>query len=313
MGSPDEAASRVDRRSRCTRTNLSSGAMLAFLIASGSSVAATCPALDKTLLDKGFPDVAPWRVNSGGSTECSFSARTSSINFGFNHSIASSDAAARTAAAEMRQAVASTSVVTPMLSLGDDGIAYQPKKPNGQVDAKSMFFSGQRGTVGVSGYLNLDKPITEQQRILAANLISGTLGLASSPKALAKASQCRYLDAALVSRLLPAGDSSSIVPDASNCIVSAGGAVITVAITKDTRGWSGAQRMFKDDGCTVEAVADLGKSASIAHHCRKGNARAEVAFVTASRTVRVLFAPPAEPTAAQRETLVQLARFASQN
>ena len=49
--------------------------------------------------------------------------------------------------------------------------------------------------VGVSGYLNLKDPITPAQRVLAGNLIASTLGIATNPKALAKATNCRYLDA----------------------------------------------------------------------------------------------------------------------
>ena len=165
-----------------------------------------------------------------------------------------------TATTDMRQAVAGTSLVEPMPSLGEQGFTYQPKKDNGQIDRTSMFFYGHRGRVNVSGYLNLKDPITPAQRDLAANLIAGTLGVATSPKALAKATNCRYLDPNLVKRLLPAGDVSTIVPDANNCVLSAGGNVITVAVTKDARGWATAERMLKDGGCTVDTLTNLGKA-----------------------------------------------------
>ncbi|MET0204499.1 MAG: hypothetical protein ABW276_09335 [Casimicrobiaceae bacterium] len=281
------------------------------LLASAPVLAQKCPALDITMLNKGFSEVAPWRVVSGGPAECSFMTRSSSVNLGFNHMVARSAEAAQAAAAEMMQAVAPTSVVEPKLSLGESGFTYQPKKENGQVDRTSMFFYGHRGTVGVSGYLNLKDPITPAQRVLAGNLISSTLGIASNPNALAKATNCRYLEPNIVARLLPAGDVSTIVPDANNCVASAGNSVITVAIAKDSRGWGQAERIFKNEGCSVDPLSNAGKGAGIAYHCRTGNPRAEVVVTTGNRWVRVLYAPGAEPSLGDREALAELARFAA--
>ncbi|MCC6195149.1 MAG: hypothetical protein IT518_11825 [Burkholderiales bacterium] len=282
------------------------------LLASAAAFAQKCPAIDVSMLNKGFSEAAPWRVMSGGPGQCSFTTRNSSVNFGYTHMVASTAQAATAAAVEMRQAVAATSVVEPMPSLGEHGIAYQQRKPDGQVDRASMFFYGHRGTVGVSGYLNLKDPITPAQRDLAANLIAATLGVATNPKALAKETHCRYLDANLVERLLP-GDKSTIVPDANNCLVSADGNVITVAVTKDARGWPAAQRLLEEGGCTVDPLPNLGKRAGIAHHCSKGNPRAEVVVVTGTRMIKFLYAPTAEPSADARAALVELARAGARN
>ena len=201
-----------------------------------------------------------------------------------------------------------------MPSLGEKGIAYQPKKPDGSIDRTSMFFYGYLGSVNVSGYLNLKDPITPEQRDLAADLLAGTLGVvATSAKALAKITNCRYLDDNLVKRLLPADDMSSIVPDANNCVVSAGGKVITVSVVKDARGWSAAERLLKGGGCTVDTLPNIGKGAGIAHHCREGNPRAEVVVVTGSRMFKVLYVPAAEPSAEDRALVVELAKFAARN
>ena len=292
----------------------SSFLVLFLLLASATPVAAQkCPAIETSMLDKGFSEVAPWRVVSGGTGECSFMTRSSSVSFGFNHMVTASADGAVTATTEMRQAVAATSLVEPMLSLGEQGFTYQPKKDNGQIDRTSMFFFGHRGRVNVSGYLNLKDPITPAQRDLAANLIAGTLGVATNPKALAKATNCRFLDPNLVRRLLPAGDMTTIVPDPNNCVVSAGGSVITVAVTKDSRGWATAERLLKDGGCTVDTLPSLGKGAGIAHHCSKGNPRAEVVFITGGRMFRLLYVPAAEPSADDRAALVELARAAARN
>ena len=287
-----------------------------FLLLAGmtSAVAQKCPTIDVSMVNKGFPEAGPWRVMSGGPGECSFTTKNTSVNFGFSHMVAKSAQAATASATEMRQAVVATSLVQAMPTLGEKGIAYQPKKPDGSIDRTSMFFYGHLGGVNVSGYLNLKGPITPAQQDLAANLLAGSLGVvATSAKALAKITNCRYLDENLVKRLLPAGDVSSIVPDANNCVVSADGRVITVAVTKDTRGWAAAEGLLKNGGCTVDPIPNLGKGAGIAHHCKQGNPRAEVMVVTGSRMYKVLFAPAAEPSADDRALLVELGRFAARN
>jgi hypothetical protein len=72
-----------------------------------------------------------------------------------------------------------------------------------------------------------------------------------------------------------------------------------------------AERMLKNEGCTVDPLPSLGKGAGIAYRCANGNPRAEVVVATGSRWVRVLYAPSAEPTARDREALVEVARFAA--
>jgi hypothetical protein len=279
------------------------------LLASSAAAAQKCPAIDITLLNKGFAEAAPWRVASGGPAECTFMAKGSSVSLGFNHMVAASPALARASAVEMKNAVKATSAIEPVPALGEDGFAYQPRKDNGQVDRASMFFYGHRGTVGVSGYLNLKDPITPAQRDLAANLIASTLRVATDAKALAKATNCRYLDGELVARLLPTGERSTIVPDANNCVVSADNRVITVAVARNARGWAEAERLLRNEGCTVDVVPGLGTGAGLAHHCSRGIPRAEVVVVNGSRWLRVLYAPPGEPGADDRAALIELARF----
>jgi len=283
------------------------------LLAGVPALAQKCPSIETYLMDKGFSEYAPWRVMSGGPGQCSFSTKNTSVNFGFSHVVSPTSEAARAAALDMKRAVAATSVVEPMPSLGEEGFTYQQKKPNGEVDRSQMFFYGHRGTIGLSGYLNLKGQITPEQRLLAGNLLSTTLGAASNPRMLAKESNCRYLDANLVKRLLPSGDQSIVVPDANNCVLSADGRAITVSVSKDSRGWAAAERLLKEGGCTVETIPNFGKGAGIAHHCTKGNPRAEVVVVTGNRMFKVLFAPPAEPSADERDTLVELARYAARN
>jgi hypothetical protein len=292
--------------------NLPSIVGVCLLVANAAAVAAQeCPSIETSMVDKGFYAAAPWRVVSGGAAECSFMTANTSINFGFNHMVTESAEGARIAAVEMRDAVSASSAVEPMLSLGEEGFAYQPKKESGEIDRTSMFFYGHRGRVNVSGYLNLADGITSEQRDLAANLIATTLGVAARPRALAKQTKCPHLDAGRVRRLLPTGDLSSIVTDPDNCVVSADGRVITVAVTKDARGPQTVERMLRDSGCTVAPLPRLGKTAGIAHHCSEGNPRAEVLFASRSRMFRLVFVSTGEPGEDERTALIKLAEAAA--
>ncbi|HEU4665531.1 MAG TPA: hypothetical protein VFS55_15990 [Dokdonella sp.] len=277
---------------------------------SGMAVAAQkCPAIETAAVSKGFGS-GPWRVMSGGPGACSFMAANSSVNFGFSHIVSESPDLARKAAVEMRDAVAGTSEIEPMPSLGEEGFAYRMKNDAGEADPKSMFFYGHRGSVGVSGYLNLAGSITPAQRDLAANLIAGTLGVATRPKALAKETDCPYLDDDLVKKLLPTGNVSVIVPDRNNCVMSADGRVITVAVMKNARSREAAEGMMRSGGCTLDPLPKFGTTAGVVHHCFEGNPRAQVIVATGGRMLEVTYVPGQEPTDEQRATLVELAEFA---
>ena len=283
-----------------------------FLLSTCSTAnAQKCPTIDIAMLNRGFADVGTWRAISGGPGECSFMARSSSVSFGFNHLVSPSVQAAQSAAADMRKAVAATSRVEPLANLGEDGFTYQQKGPNGQVDPTSMFFYGSRGSVGVSGYLNLPRPITPEQRLFAANLIVGTLGVASNARALVKASNCRYLDPELVQKLLPAADVTTSIPDADNCVVSAGGSTIVVSVTRGAGNLASAQNLLNNGGCTVTPVPALGRDARIAHACTVGNARAQVVTSAGGRNYVILYTSGAEPSAAERDVLIALAKGAA--
>jgi len=270
-----------------------------------------CPLIETSLVDKGFSDVAPWRVLSGGQGECSFMTANTSISFGFNHMVTPSTEAATAAAVGMREAVAATSVVEPMLALGEEGFSYQMKKDDGEVDPAQMFFYGHRGSVNVSGYLNLAKPITPAQRDFAGHLVASTLGVATSPKALAKETNCPYLDPGMVQRLLASDEVSAIVPDKTSCVLSADRRVVTVAVTKTTQNRAMAQALLGAGGCTVDALPKLGKPSGLMHHCSEGNPRAEAVFLAGGRMFRLVFAGAAEPSDGERAALVELAEFAS--
>jgi hypothetical protein len=281
--------------------------------AAAASAATKCPFIDVALLNKGLPDGAPWRVMSGGQGECSFTAKDTSVSFGFSHMVSESTEQATDAAKSMKEAVAPMSRLEPLPVLGEYGIDYNMKNKTGMPDEKSMFFYGHSGRVGVSGYLNLKNAITTQQRDFAANLIASTLGVAGNARALKKESNCPFFDDSLVKSLLPSGDVTISVPNKNSCVVSASGSVLMVSVDSSSQSAQAASNMLKGSGCTVDPLPKFGKVAGIAHHCSGGNPRAQVLFVSAGRMFDVTFVPTSEPTEAQRNTLIELAEFAAKH
>jgi len=281
--------------------------------ASAAPAATKCPFIDAALLNKGLPDGAPWRVMSGGQGECSFTAKDTSVSFGFSHMVAESTEKATEAARSMKEAVVPTSRVEPLPVLGEYGIDYNMKNEAGMPDEKSMFFYGHSGRVGVSGYLNLNNAITRDQRDFAANLIASTLGVAGSARALKKETNCPYFEDSLVKRLLPSGDVTISIPNKDSCIVSASGSVLMVSASSSAQSAQAVSNMLKDNGCTVDSLPKFGKVAGIAHHCSGGNPRAQILFVSGGRMFDVTLVPTSEPTEAQRATLIELAEFAAKH
>ena len=287
---------------------------LGALVFGGTAFAATnCPLIDIALLNKGLPEGAPWRVMSGGQGECSFTAKDTSVSFGFSHMVAESTQKATESASSMKDAVTPTSRVEPLPALGEYGIGYTMKGDAGRFNETSMFFYGHRGAVGVSGYLNLKHAITTAQRDFAATLIASTLGVASNAKALAKETRCPYFDEDLVKRLLPPGDMTISVPNKDSCVVSASGNVLMVSVNRSAQSAQAVSNMLKGNGCTVDALPKFVKAAGIAHHCGGGNPRAQVLIASAGRMLDVTLVPTAEPTEAQRTTLIELAEFAAKH
>lgn len=271
--------------------------------------AVKCPTIETAMVEKGFGH-GPWQAVSGGQGECSFMAADTSNNFGFSHMVSESTELATKAAIEMRDAVAGTSVVVVLPSLGEKGIAYQMKDEKGAVNPGSMFFYGHRGSLTVSGYLNLTSAITPEQRDLAANLIASTLGAASSARKLAKESDCPYFDDALVKKLLPTGSVSAIVPNKESCIVSADGRVITLSMIKDARSGDRARGMMQGSSCQQDALPKLAEIAAILHHCSEGNPRAQVVIARDGRSLDIVYIAGPEPSAEQRAILIELATYA---
>ena len=62
-------------------------------------------------------------------------------------------------------------------------------------------------------------------------------------------------------------------------------------------------------GCKAEPLSGLGSNASLQYACAEGNPRAVVRFVSGPRMFEVSLIPGKEPSAEERATLVELAKY----
>ena len=284
---------------------------LGLLACSAGAVAAgKCHSLDLAKLNQALPLSAPWRIDGGGNGSCSFSAGGSANSFGFSQTIDASSDKAENSVRDSRQSIAADNQVADESNLGTNGFSYSVKLPSGEPNPKSVFFFGHRASVEVSGYLNLQRPVTPAQRAAAAKLIFDSMGVAEDSKALAAAMQCPYFDAALITRLLASDDQSIAVPSTGSCIVSASGNIVTIGVTGGPHAAQAVGNMLKDSGCTVEQLPRLGKPGGIAYACKGGNPRAQILFVSKGKMFDLTFVPTQEPTAEQRALLIDLAEYA---
>lgn len=286
---------------------------LGLLVCSAAAPAVEkCRSLDVAKLNKAIPLAAPWRVSGGGNGSCSFEAGGSANSFGFSQTVDASADKAEASVGDSKQSIRADNSVNDETNLGVNGFSYSVKLPSGEVNDKSVFLFGHRGSIEISGYLNLPKAVTPAQRQAAAQLMFDSMAIAENSKALAKASNCPYFDSALIKRLLPFDDLAIAVPGPGSCVVSAAGNVVMIGVSAGSNNAAQAVgNMLKDSGCTVEQLPRLGKPAGIAYACKGGNPRAQILFIAKGRMFDLSFVPTQEPTAEQRSSLVELAEYAA--
>jgi hypothetical protein len=285
---------------------------LGLLVCSAAVTAAEkCRSLDLAKLNKAIPLAAPWRISGGGNGSCSFEGG-SGISFGFSQTIDASADKAEASVGDSKKIIGADNRINDETAIGKNGFSYSVKLPSGAANDKSVFLFGHRGSVEISGYLNLQKTVTPAQREAAAQLMFDSMKIADNSKALAKAEKCPYFDMALIQQLLPSDDLSVAVPGPDSCVVSASGSAVIISVTRGTNNAAQAiGNMLKDSGCTVEQLPRLGKPNGIMYACKGGNPRAQILFMAKGGFFDLSFVPTTEPTTEQRATLVELAEYAA--
>jgi len=278
-----------------------------------ASAAQKCRSLDLAKLNKAIPLATSWRTDGGGNGSCSFSAGGGGANsFGFSQTIDASADKAEASVGDSKKTIGADNRINEETTIGKNGFSYSIKLPSGVPNDKSVFLFGHRGSVEISGYLNLQKAVTPAQRQAAAQLMFDSMKIAENSKALAKAEKCPYFDMALIQQLLPSDDLSIAVPGPDSCVVSADSSAVIISVTRGTNNAAQAiGNMLKDSGCTVDQLPRLGKPNGIMYACKGGNPRAQILFMAKGGFFDLSFVPTQEPTAEQRATLIELAEYAA--
>jgi hypothetical protein len=280
-------------------------------VASGTSAAEECMTLDVAAVNKALPEAAPWHLQGGGISACNFTAGSMDTSFDYNLTVRASAAAAQESArAAKADAMTRHNRIDALPALGGNGFAYSPKDDAGVAKAKTVFFFGSRNNIEIIGDLTLKQPVTPAQRDAVAGLIAAAAAAASNPTAQAAASNCPYFDMPVLKRLLPAGEVTVMVPAATNCIASVGGAVAMIGVVSSAQSAEAARNMMKGNGCKVDPLPQFGDVAGISHHCQGGNPRAQVLVVEGAQMYDYSIVLGKEPTPEQRALLVQLVAYA---
>lgn len=267
---------------------------------------AECGWLATSELNRLFPEQAPWRVTVGGQVgRCQFLSSPPPSVFAANQTVQDSPEAAAEFVKGLRPELEKTYELVPAPELGKLGFLYVAKPGAGPGQQRTIGYVGHRGKVAVIGTLSLQRPPTADQRKAGAQLVRAALSVADDEKALAAASHCPWFDAEVLDRILPGGNVSQQVYGENSCLASDDAkAVLTVSI----RDLNPALLKLRAGNCTWEDVPDLGENAAMAHACKDGKPRASLQFVAGNKQVVYNLAPGAEPTAAQRQALLELGK-----
>lgn len=279
-------------------------ALACLLLLPAGAIAAECGWLATSELDRLFPDKAPWRVTVGGQVgRCQFLSRPPPNFFAANQMVHDSPQAAADFVDSLRPEMSKSYELVDSPDIGDNGFLYVAKADAGPGSERVVGYAGHRGRVAVIGTLNLQQPPSPAQRAAGMKLVQAALALSGDDEALAAATDCPWLDAAALERVLPGGNVTQQVYGENSCVATdAAKAVLTVSI----RDLDPALLALRGEDCTWQELPALGAQAALGHTCTSGNPRATLQFVAGNRQVVYNLVPGAEPSAAQREGLIEL-------
>lgn len=277
------------------------------LVLLSSPVHATeCGWLATSELDRLFPEQAPWRVLAGGAVgSCKFLSGSGLPHvFGANQQILESESAAVDFVRNLRTETEKQFEVVDAPELGEEGYTYHPGAP------RSLSYVGHRGKVAVLGSLTMQGPVTPEQRAAGMELVQAALAVADDEEVLAAASDCPWLDPELVRSLLPGEKLTQQVYGENSCLANDGEGGVLMVSAIDAGSNPGPLLDRRDGGCTWEDQPTLGEGAVLGYACEGGNPRATLRLVIGGRVIEYNLAPGTEPTAEQRQALLEMGRRA---
>jgi hypothetical protein len=298
------------------RHGLFSALILIALAAVAAPVAAQgseCGWLETDTLNQGFPQYAPWQVMTGGQIgSCRFRSRSDRAPnlFSANQMVHDSDQVAADFVANLRSEMAASYDIVDAPALGEQGFYYLPSDRSGAAAGRTVGYAGHRGRVTALGNLVLQETVSLQARETGQELILAALSVADDDSALAAASDCRWFNESILSRLLPNGAVTQNVMGENSCFATdSANAVLSVSVHPA----SPAMLNRGPGDCTIETLAEMGDHAQLGYACTGGRPRAVVKLVVGEMVVTYNLIPQQEPSPEQRQALVELAHWAQRS
>lgn len=284
-----------------TQTKL--GLTALFLLLGCTQAAATeCGWLATAEVDRVFPSQSPWTAESGGAiTRCKY--RSDSGVILALQKVTESESQAIEFVLKVRRMLAGVGTMEAVQALGEQGFTAS-------TSGTQYTAMGHRGHVAASVQLTWHDEIDVELEQAAKTLADVALRRGDTPIA-EGAARCRYLDPALLVRLLPGAPLMVEAYGDESCRAMAGEARVHLKWTADL---IDAADVFKLGavGCQQQALPELASLARLSWACKDPQPVAEVDVIVGNRMLALTWYPGHETTPAERQWLVELAKHALQ-
>jgi hypothetical protein len=292
-------------------------ASVALLLAGAPAFAADCSIVSPQQVDSALPEYAPWHLYSGGPGGCRFEgtykgSRKNHAVLSFSQQFhASSKAATDILNSVRKRSEKDYKLKQLKLPSVEPGSFLSSTDADG-TPHHSMFWHVQVGQAIIIGSFSPPSgaPGATNNEAAVTSLLKIAVFDTRSPVTMEQSSQCPYFDDAALRKLIPGkltverfGENSCLASNDKNAMV-----LLSRSNNINTRT---AENMLRSvaSGCSFDRQASLGEYGGISHHCTSGNPRADVVFHKGNSYISISLAPNGEPTAKQREHLIELAQF----
>ena len=280
-------------------------------------IADTCSMVSLRQVEAALPDYSPWTLKSGGTGACRFEGvveddgSRSFVTLHLQQQFHPSAKAAAEMMKTLRTEFAKTYPIKPLALRGAEAGAFTYGDTAGNGALRGFWWYAQIGRAILSGiYMppgNAEVDAEEEAAVLS--VVQAAVGDTAAPATAAKAARCPHFDEALIRKLIP-GKQVSIEQFGNNSCLAKNekNAVVMFSLVENVTPTSAGQIAESTaTGCTYDAIAPLGTLGRIGYACTSGNKRASVNYYKGSGWYGFDLVTGSEPTAAQRQDLIELA------
>lgn len=296
--------------------------LVSLAILAGHAQAAECPWLPVTKLDQALPHWSPWKAGEANAAgHCDFSSYATGtrgamagypkLTFTQQHHASASDArdSLKTVRAEGNTA---DYTIQRLPALGPEAMVLLPT-PRAMSPQTTSWMTHQ-DKVGLFVSWTGEAPLTGTERQAVETLIAAAQNNATQAGVIKQTSGCPYWDEKAVKKLLQGKEFRVQQLGAGQCGASvAGGGVVFLSFNQEKNAASAEEQLKarRSGFCRHLPLPELGESAVLEHSCSTGAEQNVVLFATGLAVHALSFdlrRKDAQPSAAQRELLLEVAR-----